>query len=108
MAYRDNRKKTGCLCIICIALFTVGLPWKASGQVEIAPVPDPVTGDRIYTIYGPGDNDLPITVGHLGKASVGQPRPTPETEFRPPSIFSAPLPVGSGARSLGFSGAFVS
>jgi len=26
--------------------------------------------------------------------------------FRPPTIFSAPLPTGSGARALGFSGAF--
>lgn len=27
-------------------------------------------------------------------------------DFRPPSFFSAPLPVGSGARALGFSGTF--
>ena len=31
------------------------------------------------------------------------PEPTP---FRPPSIFSAPLPSGSGARALGLAGAF--
>jgi long-subunit fatty acid transport protein len=52
--------------------------------------------------------DISIDISHAGPkgdlvtpSSVGAPAP-----FRPPSVFSAPLPSGSGARALGLDGAF--
>ncbi|MDF7822634.1 hypothetical protein P4B35_01310 [Pontiellaceae bacterium B12227] len=59
-----------------------------------------------FTIFTPG-GPVVIDVGHLNPAggTVSPEAPT-ATEFRPPSIFSAPLPVGSGARALGVGGAF--
>ncbi len=48
-----------------------------------------------------------VSVPHIGPdgdlMEAGDPTATP---FRPPTIFSAPLPSGSGARALGVSGAF--
>lgn len=57
----------------------------------------------IQTPAGP----ITIEVSHVGPAGdlVAPPAPAPLT-LRPPSIFSAPLPTGSGARSLGMAGAF--
>jgi long-subunit fatty acid transport protein len=48
-----------------------------------------------------------IRVSHLGPSGslVAPALPEPEP-FSPPSVFSAPLPSGSGARALGLGGAF--
>ena len=51
----------------------------------------------------------PVTVehSHVGpRGSLRAPSPPEATAFRPPSLFSAPLPSGSGARALGLAGAF--
>ena len=58
---------------------------------------------RITTPVGPVD----IAVSHVGPAGnlVSAALPEPEA-FRPPSVFSAPLPSGSGARALALGGAF--
>ena len=59
-----------------------------------------------FVIDTPGG---PITVGitHAGPAGeVVAPPPLEPSAFRPPSVFSAPLPSGSGARALGLAGAF--
>lgn len=52
--------------------------------------------------------EIPITVRPAGPNVTAAPAPIPQPpSFRPPPIFSAPLPAGSGARALGFAGAFV-
>ena len=57
----------------------------------------------ISTPAGP----IQIQISHLGPSgSLAAPPPPEPQEFRPPSIFSAPLPSGSGARALGLAGAF--
>ena len=57
----------------------------------------------IDTPIGPVSIDLE----HAGpRGSLIVSRPTHSDAFRPPSIFSAPLPSGSGARALGLAGAF--
>lgn len=51
----------------------------------------------------------PVSVNttHVGpEGSVAAPATMHAPAFRPPSIFSAPLPSGSGARALGLAGAF--
>ena len=51
--------------------------------------------------------ELPVSVSHAGPSGdLVTPSATAATPFRPPSIFSAPLPTGSGARALGLGGAF--
>ena len=50
---------------------------------------------------------LPITIPSVKPDLLfGMGPMSNRSEFRPPSIFSAPLPVGSGARALGFGGSF--
>lgn len=59
-----------------------------------------------YTISTPG-GPVTIQLTHAGPAGDLVAPPVPESPaFRPPSIFSAPLPSGSGARALGLNGAF--
>ncbi len=58
------------------------------------------------TILTPGGS-VTIDVAHAGPAGqLVEPDPPSDAGFRPPTIFSAPLPTGSGARALGQSGAF--
>ena len=59
-----------------------------------------------FQIQTPG-GPITIEVTHVGPSGdlISPPAPAPLT-LRPPSIFSAPLPTGSGARSLGMAGAF--
>ncbi|MFC1468182.1 hypothetical protein ACFLQY_05835, partial [Verrucomicrobiota bacterium] len=48
-----------------------------------------------------------LDLSHAGPAGqLVEPEPPSDAGFRPPTIFSAPLPVGSGARALGQGGAF--
>ncbi|MBN2783680.1 MAG: outer membrane protein transport protein [Pontiellaceae bacterium] len=42
----------------------------------------------------------------IADADLADPEPPQNAGFRPPTIFAAPLPVGSGARALGQAGAF--
>ena len=59
-----------------------------------------------YTVSTPG-GDIPLEINHAGSdgglVRAGEPV---VPAFRPPSIFSAPLPSGSGARAFGIAGAF--
>lgn len=61
---------------------------------------------RPFTFETPA-GPITIEVSHVGPSGdlVSPPAPAPLT-LRPPSIFSAPLPTGSGARALGLAGAF--
>lgn len=62
---------------------------------------------QVFTIDSPV-GPLDILVEAVGPNQLLSAPPDPELgEFRPPSLFSAPLPTGSGARSLGMSGTFV-
>ena len=57
----------------------------------------------IVTPLGPIQVDIP----HLTpQGSLVRPEAASVASFRPPTIFSAPLPSGSGARALGLAGAF--
>ena len=48
-----------------------------------------------------------VDIGHAGPTGqLVEPEPPTDAGFRPPTIFAAPLPVGSGARALGQAGAF--
>ena len=58
---------------------------------------------QVPTPVGP----IAVDVTHTGpRGELVAPSPPGSFPFRPPSIFSAPLPRGSGARALGFAGAF--
>lgn len=59
-----------------------------------------------FTIDTPA-GPIELRVSHLAPLGNLVPPDAPETQpFRPPSVFSAPLPSGSGARALGLGGAF--
>ncbi|MFT5125941.1 MAG: long-subunit fatty acid transport protein [Verrucomicrobiales bacterium] len=79
-----------------------------SGGPLLAETPGVAAGAfefEVETPIGP----IPILVAPAGEKLSQQALATPEPRaFRPPSIFSAPLPVGSGARALGLAGAFSS
>jgi long-subunit fatty acid transport protein len=48
-----------------------------------------------------------VDIGHAGPTGqLVEAGPPTDAGFRPPTIFSAPLPTGSGARALGLAGAF--
>jgi long-subunit fatty acid transport protein len=54
-----------------------------------------------------GDVDIEVELAHVGPTGdLITPAAPGATPFRPPAVFSAPLPTGSGARALGFAGAF--
>ena len=58
------------------------------------------------TISTPG-GPVVVNVGHADPGgSLVAPSAPSSPDFKPPTIFSAPLPSGSGARALGLSGAF--
>ena len=72
----------------------------------LANPPDSKGEDRIFIVQTPV-GELPIQIRHVGPAlAAPQPQAFQGIQFRPPSIFSAPLPTGSGARALG-QGSFV-
>ncbi|MDA1043720.1 MAG: hypothetical protein O3C57_00700 [Verrucomicrobia bacterium] len=51
--------------------------------------------------------DLEVDLTHVGPTGdLVAPNVPTATPFLPPAVFSAPLPTGSGARALGFAGAF--
>jgi long-subunit fatty acid transport protein len=61
---------------------------------------------EVVTINTPG-GPIEINLSHAGpEGSLIRPGDPSPLAFRPPSIFSAPLPSGSGARALGLAGAF--
>lgn len=71
--------------------------------VLASPRPLPAQSFTIETPGGP----IEITVSHVGPLGGLVTPEAPEAQpFRPPSVFSAPLPSGSGARALGLGGAF--
>jgi len=50
---------------------------------------------------------ITVDISHAGPTGqLVEPDPPNDAGFRPPTIFAAPLPVGSGARALGQAGAF--
>lgn len=58
------------------------------------------------TILTPG-GVVVLNISHAGPTGqLVDPTPPSGAGFRPPTIFAAPLPVGSGARALGQAGAF--
>jgi len=61
---------------------------------------------EMFTIETPAGS-FQIALNHAGPSgSLVQPANPQTPAFSPPSIFSAPLPSGSGARALGLAGAF--
>ncbi len=74
-----------------------------TGIVSLAVAPADATPVTISTPGGP----VVVNVSHVDPGgSLVSPSPPQAPSFRPPTIFSAPLPSGSGARALGFAGAF--
>ncbi|MBN1675834.1 MAG: outer membrane protein transport protein [Kiritimatiellae bacterium] len=60
-----------------------------------------------FTIVVPGGGSIVVEISHVGPSGDLVTPSAPETPaFGPPTIFSAPLPSGSGARALGIAGAF--
>jgi long-subunit fatty acid transport protein len=79
-----------------------------TGIPEIAVTPSQETGAILFEVNTPS-GAIPLLIQPAGpELSLTVPPPPEPRPFRPPSIFSAPLPVGSGARALGFAGAFTS
>ena len=79
-----------------LMVLAVGLALPAAG----APV-------GTITIPNPGGAPLVVPVNHAGPTGqLVEPEPPAASGFRPPILFAAPLPVGSGARALGQAGAF--
>ena len=76
------------------------------GTPEVAVTPTEESGAFLFTVETPV-GELPILIQPAGPGvSLTPPPPSEPRSFRPPSIFSAPLPAGSGARALGFAGTF--
>jgi long-subunit fatty acid transport protein len=76
----------------------IGLLFSAFGEGRSAAEP--------FNINTPG-GPVTVEIGHLNPGgTVLTPDPPTAPGFRPPSIFSAPVPVGAGARALGVGGAF--
>ena len=77
-----------------------------NGIPEVAITPSKESGAISFNVSTPS-GVFPILIQPVGPGiSLTPAPPTEPRPFRPPSIFSAPLPVGSGARALGFAGAF--
>lgn len=61
---------------------------------------------EVFTIETPVGS-IQVDIPHVDPGgSLVEPAAPESPSFRPPSIFSAPLPSGSGARALGLAGAF--
>ena len=66
----------------------------------------PLSGAVPVDISTPG-GVITIDLSHAGPTGqLVEPDPPSDAGFRPPTVFAAPLPVGSGARALGQAGAF--
>jgi len=66
----------------------------------------PVASAVPVTIQTPGGSVV-VDISHAGpQGELVNPEPPTDAGFRPPTIFAAPLPVGSGARAWGHAGAF--
>ena len=70
----------------------LGAPSSSNGERDI----------QIITPVGP----INLRIGHVGPPSPNPNSAALENTFRPPALFSAPLPTGSGARALGLGGSF--
>ena len=71
--------------------------WRKDDPIGV-PVPSPVGEIKTLPL---------VELSGIGpEFSAALPSPAEPRPFRAPSIFSAPLPAGSGARALGFAGAF--
>ncbi len=83
-------------------------PWCfIAGSLIVVALAAPRTDAETFSIQteiGPFRVDVPHLVS--GGALVKAPAAPEAPDFRPPSVFSAPLPSGSGARALGLAGAF--
>ncbi len=78
-----------CLLMVAACLLRPGLLWAE-------PVSIPTPGGMIF-----------LDIGHAGPSGqLVEPAAPVDAGFRPPTIFAAPLPTGSGARALGQAGAF--
>ncbi|MBL7017192.1 MAG: outer membrane protein transport protein [Kiritimatiellales bacterium] len=77
------------LCVAALSLL-------GAGRVCAKPVAVPTPGGTIF-----------INVSHAGPTGqVAAPEAPQNAGFRPPTVFAAPLPTGSGARALGQAGSF--
>lgn len=86
------RRGFGCRRLLCFCLLAGGAAIPAHAQS--------------FTFATPG-GPVSISLSHVGPSGNLVAPEAPEVqEFRPPSLFSAPLPSGSGARALGLAGAF--
>ncbi|MBN1270482.1 MAG: hypothetical protein JXB04_12900 [Kiritimatiellae bacterium] len=74
--------------------------------VLLATLGAPFVRAETFTINTPG-GPVQVDISHVGpRGSLVSPQEPQHAGFRPPTIFSAPLPSGSGARALGLAGAF--
>lgn len=88
-----GRRFGGCLAGVLVA----GLLWSADTRAAIISIGLP----------GVGKVDIEVDLTHVGPTGdLVTPSIPAATPFQPPAVFSAPLPTGSGARALGFAGAF--
>ena len=92
--------------------FDTGAPFihttiqSGDGKPKLAITPSKESGAIVFDVNTPS-GVIPLFIQPAGPDLSLTPKPLSEPRpFRPPSIFSAPLPVGSGARALGFAGAF--
>lgn len=66
-----------------------------------------VASAKTFKVDFPIVGSVDVEVSHAGpEGGLVTPEPPEPPPFAPPSIFSAPLPSGSGARALGVAGAF--
>ena len=81
-----------------LLVYCVWVGLEVNAQIVLV---DPDTGVE-FELTGPAGTHRLL----LPERSVSLKPISPSPPFRPPSLFSAPLPAGSGARALGFSGSF--
>lgn len=82
-----------------------GGTWLASLALLAGGMGDAARGQS-FTFVTPA-GPVEIRLSHVGPSgALVSPEAPQVREFRPPSLFSAPLPSGSGARALGLAGAF--
>lgn len=77
-------------------LFAALMLLSLSGAVRAAQIEVPIPGGSVF-----------LPVSHASPSGqLAEPEDPDDAGFRPPTIFAAPLPTGSGARALGQAGAF--
>ena len=76
--------------------------------LQIIALMQPTAGQDSLSIPLPQGTTFEVKKTHIDFSGnrVTAPPPTGSTFFAPPSVFSAPVPSGSGARALGLAGAF--